>query len=84
MRSSDLREIAWNHAAVGQYLALPFPLIDRSINLDVGRYDAYGVYRFDKLTEVARDAPDLVLAALAPLLASADPPSPSNDSEAHP
>jgi hypothetical protein len=83
-RSREIHEIVWNHAPVGQYLALPLPVVSRSIYLDVGRYDSYGVYRFDRLVEIARDDPDLVLAALEPLLAAADLPSSSNNSEAHP
>ncbi|HEX6787936.1 MAG TPA: hypothetical protein VF091_01745, partial [Gaiellaceae bacterium] len=69
-RAGTVREVLWNHAPVGQYLPLPLPFSRRSIHLDIGRYDAYGVYRFDKLAEVALEEPDLVLAALAPLLST--------------
>ena len=40
------------------------------IAFDVGRYDAYGVYRFDALVALALEQPDP--AALAPLVADAD------------
>ena len=81
LQARRLDEIVWNHAAVGQFVTMRLPLVDRRISFDVGRYDAYGVYRFNQLVEVARDAPDLVLAALEPLLGT-DPPIPTrNDSE---
>jgi hypothetical protein len=66
--SGALREIIWNHAPVGQYITLAVPPLPKRISFDVGRYDAYGVYRFDALAELTDESPDLVLAALAPLL----------------
>jgi hypothetical protein len=76
VRAGSLREIVWNHAAVGQYVTLPLPLTEKRISFDVGRYDAYGVYRFDRLLAIAHEDPELAFAALEPLL----PPEP--DSEA--
>lgn len=76
IREGSLREIVWNHAAVGQYVTLPLPLTEKRISFDVGRYDAYGVYRFDRLLAIAHDDPDLAFAALEPLL------TPETDSEA--
>ncbi len=43
--------------------------IPRPISFDVGRYDAYGVYRFDAVVELAQRRPEAVAHALAPLLA---------------
>jgi hypothetical protein len=74
IRANGLRAIVWNHAALGQYVVLPIPLVRKSIGFDVGRYDAYGVYRFDQLLDVATQDPDLVLAALQPLLNGAGAP----------
>lgn len=71
VRPAELREIIWNHASVGQYVTLSLPFVEKRISFDVGRYDAYGVYRFDQLLEVARRRPDLVRAALEPLLVTA-------------
>lgn len=85
VRAGRLREIVWNHAAVGQFVTLRLPLVDKCISFDVGRYDAYGVYRFDELVDVAREDPDLVLAALEPLLGRANASDPtSHHSEATP
>jgi len=84
IRARTVQEILWNHAPVGQYVALPLPLIRRSIFLDIGRYDAYGIYRFSRLAEVALADPELVLAALEPLLSPATQLPLSNDSEANP
>ena len=81
LQGRRLDEIVWNHAAVGQYVTMRLPLVDRRISFDVGRYDAYGVYRFNQLVEVARDAPDLVLAALEPLLGTGPTIPTRNDSE---
>ncbi len=72
VRAGTLREIVWNHAAIGQYVTLPLPLTKKRISLDVGRYDAYGVYRFDRLLDVAREDPGLALDALQPLLTQSD------------
>jgi len=72
IRGGWLREIVWNHAAIGQYVTLPLPLTEKRISFDVGRYDAYGVYRFDRLLEVSREDPALALAALQPLLMYSD------------
>ena len=47
-------------------MSLPLPVVNRPISFDVGRYDAYGVYRFERLASIAREDPDLVLAALEP------------------
>jgi hypothetical protein len=68
VRSGAVTEIVWNHAAVGQYVAVELPGVHKRISLDVGRYDAYGVYRFEQLVRVSREEPDLVAAALLPLL----------------
>ena len=70
LSDGTLREILWNHAGVGQYVTLRLPLTTKNIAFDVGRYDTYGVYRFSELVGVAREDPDLVLAALEPLLRS--------------
>ena len=77
LRAGSITEILWNHAGIGQYVALRLPLTSKSIAFDVGRYDAYGVYRFNELVEVAREDPDLVLAALEPLLRSDSGSSPN-------
>jgi hypothetical protein len=71
IRARELRAIVWNHAALGQFVILPLPLVRKTIGFDVGRYDAYGVYRFDQLVEATRRDPDLLLAALQPLLGDA-------------
>ena len=64
-------------------MSLPLPILNRPISFDVGRYDAYGVYRFERLASVAREDPDLVLAALEPLLGGVVESRPSRtDSEA--
>jgi hypothetical protein len=63
-----LREIVWNHAPLGQYIALYFRPFRRSVSFDVGRNDTYGVYRFDHLVEAASEHPILVYEAIAPLL----------------
>lgn len=68
LRGGELREIVWNHATVGQYVGIHFTPARKRISFDVGRYDTYGVYRFDELVGVAREDPDLVLEALEPLL----------------
>jgi hypothetical protein len=68
----ELRAVIWNHAPIGQYVTLNVPPLPKRISFDVGRYDAYGVYRFEALTSLARESPGLVLAALTPLL----PPRP--------
>lgn len=82
LRNGELREIVWNHAAIGQFVTLPLPLVRKRISFDVGRYDAYGVYRFDQLADIAREDPDLVLAALTPLLGGSRVHSNRNHSEA--
>jgi hypothetical protein len=76
LRAGRVDQIVWNHAAVGQYVTMSLPLVKKRISFDVGRYDAYGVYRFDQLLGIAREDPDLALAALEPLL------SPHTKSEA--
>jgi hypothetical protein len=68
LRSGDLSEIVWNHAGVGQYVGLRLRPTRKRIAFDVGRYDTYGVYRFDELVRVAKRDPELVLQALEPLL----------------
>jgi hypothetical protein len=68
LRTGELREIVWNHAGVGQYVTLSVPPVPKRISFDVGRYDAYGVYRFEFVSELGRRDPQLVLAALRPLL----------------
>lgn len=68
LAAGGLRELVWNHAGVGQYVTLRIPLLPRSVSFDVGRYDAYGVYRFETLAASARTAPRLVTRALEPLL----------------
>jgi hypothetical protein len=78
-----VKEIVWNHAAIGQYVPLSLPFVEKRISLDVGRYDSYGVYRFEQLVRVAHEEPNLVVAALAPLLGEAAPSDPKrSDSEA--
>ena len=67
-RERRLRQIVWNHATLEQYVPLRFGPTGLRIAFDVGRYDAYGVYRFDALVELARKRPDDVLPALAPLI----------------
>ena len=74
IHNGTLRAIVWNHAAVGQYVMLRLPVVKKSIGFDVGRYDAYGVYRFEQLLDVAAEDPDLVLAALQPFLGGAGSP----------
>jgi len=71
VRKGGVSELVWNHAAVGQFVALPIPGLPKRVSFDVGRYDAYGVYSFDALAGLARDRPDLVLPALMPLLTPA-------------
>jgi hypothetical protein len=68
-----LREIVWNHAAVGQYITLPVPPLPKRISFDVGRYDAYGVYRFDALVALAQREPTVVAEAVRPLLTARPP-----------
>lgn len=65
---SGISDLVWNHAAVGQFVGLPIPIVHRRVSFDVGRYDAYGVYRFDRLAAFAQERPEAVLAALEPLL----------------
>jgi hypothetical protein len=72
-RAHRLREIVWNHASLEQYVPLRFGPTGVRIAFDVGRYDAYGVYRFDALATLARERPEDVVAALAPLVASPQP-----------
>jgi hypothetical protein len=72
IRANGLHAIVWNHAALGQYVNLPLPLVRKSIGFDVGRYDAYGVYRFDHLLDATRRNPELLLAVLQPLLGDVD------------
>lgn len=71
VRKGGISELVWNHAAVGQFVALPIPGLPKRVAFDVGRYDAYAVYRFEALARLARDRPDLVLPALMPLLTPA-------------
>lgn len=71
-RAGHLREILWSHAMLEQYVPLRFGPRGTRIAFDVGRYDAYGVYRFDALVALALEQPDEVIAALAPLVADAD------------
>jgi len=73
LRAGTLREIVWNHAGVGQYVTMRVPPLPKRISFDVGRYDAYGVYRFELLADLARAEPELVLDALQPLLSDRAP-----------
>jgi len=68
VRGGGVAELLWNHAAVGQFVGLRIPALPKRVSFDVGRYDAYGVYRFEALGALASERPDLVLPALAPLL----------------
>jgi hypothetical protein len=68
-RARCLREIIWSHATLEQYVPLRFGPTGMRVAFDVGRYDAYGVYRFDALAELARERPNEVIAALTPLVA---------------
>ncbi|MFL5929277.1 MAG: hypothetical protein ACJ77E_20285, partial [Gaiellaceae bacterium] len=70
VRGNSLREIVWNHAGVGQYVTMRVPPLPKRISFDVGRYDAYGVYRFETLAALALEEPTLVVDALRPLLAT--------------
>jgi hypothetical protein len=63
-----LTEIVWNHATVGQYVGFRLTPFRKRIQFDVGRYDAYGIYRFDELLRATRDDPVLLLNALRPLV----------------
>lgn len=71
--NSAVREIIWNHASFDQYvaLALPRPLRRKRVAFDVGRYDSYGVYRFEQLAKIAAKSLELVANALATLLGPA-------------
>jgi hypothetical protein len=71
VRGGGVAELLWNHAAVGQFVGLRVPILPKRVSFDVGRYDAYGVYRFEALASLASQRPDLVLPALAPLLGPA-------------
>lgn len=71
-RTGAMREVVWSHAMLEQYVPLRFGPRGTRIAFDVGRYDAYGVYRFDALAALARERPDDVVAALAPLVAGSD------------
>jgi len=73
VEAGSLREIVWNHTAVGQYVGFALPPTKRQLHIDVGHHDTYGVYRFQALTDLARTRPAVVLDALAPLLAEAGP-----------
>ena len=68
VRTGRVEEIVWNHAGVGQYVVFGLPGTRKRVAFDVGRYDAFGVYRFDRLMHVAQRHPDVVLRALEPLL----------------
>jgi hypothetical protein len=68
LRSGVIRRIVWNHSTLDQYVVLKLPFVDRRIGFDVGRHDAYGVYTFHRLADMARSSPDMVANALAPLL----------------
>jgi len=68
VRGGGVAELLWNHAAVGQFVGLRIPALPKRVSFDVGRYDAYGVYRFEALGALASERPDLVLPALAPFL----------------
>ena len=65
----EIDEIIWNHAPVGQYVTLRVPGTKSTLGFDVGRYDAFGIYRFERLAEIGSAKPELVAKALAPLLA---------------
>jgi hypothetical protein len=71
--AGSLRDIVWNHTAVGQYVRFELRPTKRQLHIDVGSYDTYGVYRFNALTQLARARPALVLDALAPLLGKTAP-----------
>jgi hypothetical protein len=73
LQAGAVEEILWNHGAFDQYVALPLPLTQKRIAFDVGRYDAYGVYAFRTIPDVARRRPDVVLRALEPFLPLDEP-----------
>jgi hypothetical protein len=73
IQAGEMAEILWNHATIGAYVAMRIPALGRRISFDVGRYDAYGVYRFEQLVRVAHMSPELVIGALEPLLPSSPP-----------
>ncbi|HZT90910.1 MAG TPA: hypothetical protein VFA05_02630 [Gaiellaceae bacterium] len=74
VREDRLKEIVWNHATVGQYVGLHLSPLRKRIQFDVGRYDSYGIYRFDSLLKATRSDPALLLDALRPLLAPVSNP----------
>ena len=69
-RTGGVSEVVWDHSALGPHvqLLLPLVLVRRRVSYPVGGYDAAGIYRFVQLSELARENPDLVLAAFGPIL----------------
>lgn len=85
--AGGLREIVWNHASLDQYVPLRFGPMGVRIAFDVGRYDAYGVYRFDAIAALAQERPHEIVAALAPFIrgtGSADVPAHESDKKRGP
>jgi hypothetical protein len=60
-----LDAITWYHSPVG--LGVRFPLLGRSVTMEVGYYAQYGTHRFTFLERLARRHPGDVARALAPL-----------------
>jgi len=60
--------IVWNHAPIGQYVTLKIPGTSHDLGFDVGRYDAFGVYRFERLAALSSTSPNLLIDALTPLV----------------
>ena len=73
-RAGEIGEILWNHAPLGQYVTIILPGGRASVGIDVGRYDAFGIYRFERLAEIGSREPGLLADALAPLLVQSSPP----------
>jgi hypothetical protein len=80
-RDGRLTEILWSHATFDPFVLLRFGPTGRRVAFDVGRYDAYGIYRFDALTALARERPDDVVATLAPLVAKLAAPDTDIDTQ---
>jgi len=60
-----LDAIVWYHSPVG--LGVRFPILGRSVTMEVGYYAQYGTHRFTFLERLARRHPVDVARALAPL-----------------
>jgi hypothetical protein len=69
-----LEEIVWNNSEIGGLTFVSVPLS----SLEVGYHITTATHRFTMLTELARDEPNAVLAALEPLF-RARPESPVNE-----